>query len=276
MVTTDLHNMVTLIKTIVLKSDMLEVFPIPAFVDNYIWCLHNETKAWVVDPGDATPVEQYLQSNNLTLEGVLITHHHADHIGGLKRLVTTYPNVEVYGPISTRIPFLTRQVSEGERVTLASLGCEFEVLEVPAHTKEHIAYFGAVGLFCGDTLFSAGCGRLFEGTPEQMWHNFKRFNQLPGDTKVYCTHEYTQANNQFALTISPEDKHFNQHQEYIAKQRAANLPTLPTSIEQERKVNPFMRVEDALIAKLVSDHTKMSTDTPVEVFAAMRHWKDVF
>lgn len=255
---------------------MVRVDPIPAFGDNYIWCLHNKAHAWLVDPGEAPPVLNYLQSEALILEGILITHHHPDHIGGVKKLLEQYPDISVIGPVSTRIPNLTQEVTEGEKVTLSKLDCVLSVLEVPAHTKEHIAYYGAPGLFCGDTLFSAGCGRLFEGTPEQMHHNLRRFAELPDQTQVFCAHEYTQSNNQFALAILQDDTDFKEHQHHVAMMRNAGKPTIPTTIGQEKRVNPFMRVHEQKVADAVAKHTQTPLKDEIDVFAAMRHWKDTF
>ncbi|XOV78661.1 MAG: hydroxyacylglutathione hydrolase [Aestuariibacter sp.] len=255
---------------------MLQVTAIPAFTDNYIWCLHNEKNAWIVDPGDATPVLQHLKEHGLTLNGLLITHHHADHIGGLKTLLNSYKNTPVIGPQSARIPYLTQQVSDGDIVRLPELDCELEVIEVPAHTNEHIAFYGKPGLFCGDTLFSAGCGRLFEGTPQQMWRNLSRFAQLPETTKVYCAHEYTQANNQFALAVKPDDEAFLAHKKLIDSLRKDNQLTIPTTIAMEKKVNPFMRVEEPEIANAITAHSGHKLETAEDVFREMRLWKDTF
>jgi hydroxyacylglutathione hydrolase len=255
---------------------MLQVTEIPAFTDNYIWCLHNEKNAWIVDPGDAAPVLQHLQKHQLQLCGVLITHHHPDHTGGLPELISTYPDIPVVGPESTRIPFLTQQLGEGDIVRLAEFDCELEVMEVPAHTREHIAFYGPPGLFCGDTLFSAGCGRLFEGTPEQMWQNLRRFAELPETTNVYCAHEYTRANNQFALAICPDDTSFLAHKAHIDELRKHHRPTIPTTIKMEKKVNPFMRVSEPGIAAAIAAHSGHSVATEVDVFREMRRWKDAF
>lgn len=255
---------------------MPNVFPIPAFTDNYIWCIHNSSDAIVIDPGDATPVLEYLRLNNLNLCTILITHHHADHIGGVKRLTQEFENIKVVGPKSERIPHSTLKVAEGDRFTVPQLALDFEVMEVPAHTLDHIAYYNNLGLFCGDTLFSGGCGRLFEGTPTQMLENLNRFAQLPAETKVYCTHEYTTANMRFALAVLPEDKAFKDYSEWVRMQRSQNLPTLPSSIGQELKINPFMRSNDKNIQKAAENFVGKPLNSDNEVFTAIRSWKDQF
>lgn len=255
---------------------MYNVTAIEAFTDNYIWCLHNSETAWVVDPGDATPVLTFLQSQHLQLHGILITHHHHDHIGGVKTLLSEYPAIPVIGPDTTRIPCLTRKVKEGDEVTIPAFDCQFDVLEVPAHTLDHIAYYGDQRLFCGDTLFSAGCGRLFEGTPAQMLRNLRRFAELPGETSVYCAHEYTQANNRFALAIKPDDSAFLTHQREIEALRSSGLATVPTTIAKEKAVNPFMRADDPGIAEAIARHCGSNPASETEVFREMRLWKDSF
>lgn len=252
------------------------IHPIPAFTDNYIWCLHNHRDAYVVDPGDASPVFEFLNANGLTLRGILITHHHTDHIGGVKALLKQYPNILVTGPVSTRIPGVTIALSEGDSVELPELNTYAQVMEVPAHTTEHIAYLSPLGLFCGDTMFSGGCGRLFEGTPEQMQNNFHRFKQLPEDTLVYCTHEYTQANVDFALAISPENQDLLNFANWVKTKRDKNKPTLPSTIATELKINPYMREEQPDVIAGVEKHWQVQFDSPLEVFSAIRRWKDNF
>lgn len=255
---------------------MITVYPIPAFTDNYLWCIHNNTHAYVVDPGDATPVIRYLSENGLILKGILITHHHADHIGGVKELVIQYPGIVVYGPVSNRIPHITHEVKEGDSFSIADLDIDIKVMEVPGHTNEHIAYYCDLGLFCGDTMFSAGCGRLFEGTPEQMYHNFERYRALPAKTKVYCTHEYTLANLEFALAVLPDSESLQEYQSWAKAQRTANTPTLPTSIEQEIRINPFMNSASVDIKKSVEQHFAQEFNNEVAVFSGLRRWKDTF
>lgn len=253
---------------------MIRVFPIPAFTDNYIWCLHDDTFAVVVDPGDADPVEQYLRDNNLQLTHILLTHHHPDHTGGVAQLKRA--GVTVFGPVSQRIANIDNAVSEGQQVNIPQLAIDFTVMEVPGHTREHIAYFGNTGLFCGDTLFSAGCGRLFEGTPAQMYQVFQRYAELPVDTKVFCTHEYTQANLDFALNLLPEDSAFLDYQQQVRTKRLSNTPTLPTTIGLELQVNPYMRTAEPKFAAAINAKTGKMPETELEAFAAIRQLKDQF
>lgn len=253
---------------------MINVFPIPAFSDNYIWCLHNHTYAVVVDPGDAMPVKDYLKKHNLTLTHILITHHHPDHIGGVAQL--KQPGVEVIGPVSDRIPHIDKTVSENDELILEPLNLQFKVMEVPAHTREHIAFYGDVGLFSGDTLFSAGCGRLFEGTPEQMHKVLQRYAKLPENTKIYCTHEYTQANLAFALDLLPEDEALQNYERKVSLLRQQNVPTLPTTVQLEKQVNPYLRVSEPQMAKAVQRKTGSVPGNDIETFAAVRRLKDQF
>ena len=255
---------------------MITVYPIPAFTDNYLWCLHNEQDAYVVDPGDAAPVEKYLTTNNLSLKGILITHHHMDHIGGVGKLLSQHPGIPVFGPVSNRIPHITAPRSEGRNAYLPELDIDLEIMEVPGHTNEHIAYYSKVGLFCGDTMFSAGCGRLFEGNARQMYNNFERYRALPENTKIYCTHEYTLANLDFALTVTPDSTQLKEYQSWAKAQRANNIPTLPSNIALEIKINPFMRTASADIKKSVEQHFQEEFDEPVAVFSGLRRWKDTF
>ncbi len=260
---------------------MIQTTPIPAFEDNYIWCIHNENLAYVVDPGEHTPVIEYLQQHQLDLAGILITHHHADHIGGIKELTKWQsqqgkPSVEIIGPDTARFPFLTKPVSDGDKIELNALNIQFTVLEVPGHTKDHIAYFGESGLFCGDTLFSAGCGRLFEGNAQQMQINFDRFKALPASTKVYCTHEYTLSNLDFAAVVWPQNAKIVEYRDWVNSKRAQDEPSLPSNIAQELKINPFMNTQDADIKMNVEQHFAANYASPTEVFSALRNWKDNF
>lgn len=252
------------------------IFPIPAFNDNYIWCIHNHTDCWVVDPGDAAPVFAHLQANNLTLRGILVTHHHWDHTNGIGLLKERFANIPVYGPDSAKIDALSDIFHEGDQVRLAELNLTFEIIEVPGHTLDHIAFYGHGMLFCGDTLFSAGCGRLFEGTPKQMYHSLQKLMQLPSQTIVYCTHEYTMANLTFARQVEPDNKQLNAYYQWAEKQRRQGLVTLPSSIEKEKAINPFLRSEQHGIKHNAEQYVGRQLPNEEAVFAAVRQWKDNF
>ena len=252
------------------------IVPIQAFNDNYIWCIRNNQHAIVVDPGDAEPVLSYLKSQNLTLSAVLITHHHADHTGGIAKLALANPELPVIGPRGGHIRGITKSVSQGDTVKLPQLPLEFQVLEVPGHTLDHIAFFGHDIVFCGDTLFSAGCGRLFEGSPEQMLHSLNKLKRLPEDTLVFCTHEYTQANVRFALAVDPTNVTLKHYAKWVDEQRVANKPTLPTSLLQQKQINPFLRTHESTIKQAAQTYSNATLQDDVAVFAAIRRWKDEF
>lgn len=250
---------------------MLEVLPIPAFQDNYIWLLRSGKHAAVVDPGDASPVISVLENQSLQLDAILITHHHADHIGGVVDLLRHWPAM-VYAPERESYAFPHTQVKEGDQVTLPSLGAQFSVMEVPGHTLGHVAYYGANCLFCGDTLFSGGCGRLFEGTPEQMYTSLQKFTRLPPDTAVYCAHEYTERNLGFARGLEPHNMQLARRQHEVALLRKAKQPTLPSTIGMELETNPFLRCDMEEI-QLISG---VKSNNPVEVFAAIRSLRNYY
>ena len=252
--------------------------PVPAFRDNYIWLVHGITdpaRVAVVDPGDARPVIKVLADSRLSLEAILVTHHHADHCGGVAALLAEHP-VPVYGPAREHIPGRTVAVSGGDSVTLPTLGLEFAVLDVPAHTAGHIAYFGHDTVFCGDTLFSAGCGRLFEGTAQQMLESLDRLAALPDSTRVCCGHEYTAANLRFAHAVEPDSTPIAQAQAQVATLRSRGAPTLPSTMGHERDINPFLRSRTATVRAAASRHAGRPVSDPVEVFATIRSWKDGF
>jgi hydroxyacylglutathione hydrolase len=254
----------------------VSVFPIKAFTDNYIWCLRNQTHCVVVDPGDAAPVLAYCQDNQLTLLAILITHHHWDHTGGIDTLLATFPDIPVYGPQNKDISQITIRLTQGDDIQLAKLGVRFSVLEVPGHTLDHIAYYGDIGLFCGDTLFSAGCGRLFEGTPQQMFRSLAKLTALPTDTAVYCTHEYTMANIAFAEAVEPTNQTLVEYKLWATKQREKNAPTLPSNIQRELAVNPFLRCHSEELVKNISQNMQATLSSEQATFTALRSWKDNF
>lgn len=256
---------------------MLKIIPIPAFDDNYLWLLHNGQRALVVDPGDAAPVQRVLSELNLRLDTILVTHHHKDHIGGVDELRNT-TDAKVYGPATEKIPKPYAALRQGDAAQ--ALGLTFQVIDVPGHTAGHIAFYtpdvnGKPLLFCGDTLFSGGCGRLFEGTPAQMLASLDKLAVLPGNTVVCCTHEYTLSNLRFAMAVDANNKDLADYQAQCMALRAQNKPTLPTSIAQELLINPFLRTrQDALIAS--ARHFDAAAQDEISVFAAIRHWKNQF
>ena len=252
---------------------MLVVKSIPAFSDNYIWLIqNNENHCAIVDPGEAAPVLDYLQQHNLILETILITHHHADHIGGISELLRHYPKLNVVGPEREPIPTLTHSVTGSEQFEL--FGKTFMVLDLPGHTKGHVGYLGDGKLFCGDVLFSAGCGRIFEGTPEQMFESISKIAALPEDTLIYPAHEYTSSNITFALAVEPDNQHLLLYRDDVNRLRADNLPTLPTTLMQEKQVNPFLRTKEPSIVRSVTNRT--FDTSAIAIFAALRKWKDDF
>jgi hydroxyacylglutathione hydrolase len=251
------------------------VIPIPAFADNYIWTLRDATHAVVVDPGDARPVLDYLAREGLQLAAILNTHHHADHVGGNSALLERYA-VPVYGPRDDRIPEVSNRVGNGDSISLPHFDIDLEVTEIPGHTRSHIAFHGAGMLFCGDTLFAAGCGRLFEGTPAQMYESLRRLATLPADTHVYCGHEYTLSNIKFARAADPDNAALAEWGMRAQHMRDANQPTLPTDIALEKKTNPFLRCGESAIRESASRHAGRPLSDPVEVLATLREWKNNF
>src|SRR3954470_5474490 len=253
----------------------VSVVPVAAFKDNYVWTLRNASHAAVVDPGAAGPVLDYLQREGLSLAAILATHHHPDHVGGIAELRRAF-EVPVYGPKNEPIATLTRPVSEGDRVAVPELGVEFSVLDIPGHTRAHIAYYGAGALFCGDTLFACGCGRLFEGTAEQMYASLDKLARLPDETRVYCGHEYTLANIGFAKAVEPGNKALRKREERDSGLRAAGRPTLPSTLGDEKATNPFLRCLEPAVVDSVNKYLGSRVSDPVRVFAAIRDWKNRF
>lgn len=259
---------------------MLTLHPIPAFTDNYIWCLHDDQTAYVVDPGQAEPVLAYLNDRSLVLKGILITHHHWDHVSGVETLAAAFPGIPVWGPTTETIPGRTISLEEGDSVDL-DWGIQLQVLGVPGHTLGHVAYYSdstPVGqiLFSGDTLFSSGCGRLFEGTPEQMYQSLLKFSALPAETKVCCTHEYTASNLAFARAVEPANQDIQERCDAVSKLRDQNLPSLPSTIGLELKVNPFLRVTESTVLQSLEAKCGQRPSNEVATFATLRQWKDNF
>lgn len=254
---------------------MNQLHPIPAFSDNYIWTLSRDRQCLVVDPGESAPVEAWLAETGLALNTILITHHHFDHTGGLADLLQNH-NPVVYGPASEKIDHLNHRLAEGDCISV--LGTEWRVLDVPGHTSGHIAYYSAQDevLFCGDTLFSGGCGRLFEGTATQMSASLNKFATLPGDTRACPAHEYTLANLAFADAVEPDNSDLQQYLKQCEQLREKDQPTLPSSIEQELKINPFMRTDQDSVIHAARAHSGTECAEPAEVLAVIRNWKDNF
>ncbi len=255
----------------------LQVTAIPAFADNYLWLIHDGQHAAVVDPGDAAPIEAALASLNLKLDAILLTHHHADHAGGVPALLAQR-QIPVYGPARERIAGITVPLSGGDRVDLPALDLTLAVLDVPGHTAGHIAYVAhdQHWLFCGDTLFAGGCGRLFEGTPEQMSASLAQLAALPDDTKVYCAHEYTVSNMRFAVAAEPGNPDVTARLEHEQQRRARGEATVPSTIGVEKRTNPFLRCREPGVLASLHAEGRLSGNDPVAAFAALREWKNVY
>ncbi|HEY2023371.1 hydroxyacylglutathione hydrolase [Paraburkholderia sp.] len=259
----------------------LEYVPVPAFEDNYIWVIADGRHAVVVDPGDAAPVRACLAQRGWQLSAILLTHHHQDHVGGLADLLIGQ-DVPVFGPAREAIAQVTHRVENGDRVTITAPALEFSVLDVPGHTSGHIAYFqagdqrGAPHVFCGDTLFACGCGRLFEGTPAQMLTSLDALAALPGATEVHCAHEYTLSNIRFALACEPHNAELQAWRDKASELRARRVPTLPTTIAHERAVNPFLRAGEPALQASLREQLHEAVPDRLTAFTLMREWKNRF
>jgi len=255
--------------------ETLEVLGLPAFADNYIWALRRGPCLAVVDPGEDRPVLDYLAESGTRLCAILATHHHGDHIGGIDALLSVHP-VPVYGPGTEGIAAVDHPLADGDRVVLAELGIDFEVMAVPGHTRGHVAYYRRGMLFCGDTLFGAGCGKLFEGTPETMFASLSRIRALPGDTQVYCAHEYTLSNLRFAAAVEPDSAAVKRRIETTTKLREEGWPSVPSSMSTELATNPFLRWDAPDVVAAARQRLGREPHGPQEVFAAIRDWKNHF
>ncbi|OUS68679.1 hydroxyacylglutathione hydrolase [Pseudoalteromonas sp. A601] len=261
---------------------MVQVKAIKAFSDNYIWCITDSQSqlAWVVDPGQAEPVLAHLKDAGLTLAGILITHHHYDHTDGVADLCKAFPGIMVYGPSNSPFTGITNTLSEGDKVTV--FDTEFVITHTPGHTLDHICYLNPALAFTGDTLFSGGCGRLFEGSAEQMQHSFDKLKQLPDACKIYCTHEYTQANLAFALAVEPNNADLIEYVHWVDTKRSNDEITLPSTIAVEQKINPFMRSDISGISQNIPTEYQnkskniLQNNEPWQNFAGLRTWKDHF
>lgn len=253
----------------------MQILPLPAFKDNYIWVIREGNRAAVVDPGDEVPVLAYLAQEKLTLTAILVTHHHRDHVGGLPGLLAACP-VPVFALSGEPIALVSHPLEDNQTFEVPGIGLELTMLAVPGHTRRHGAYYGANALFCGDTLFGCGCGRLFEGTPPQMYDSLARFTALPPETVIYSAHEYTQSGVRFALAVEPGNRALYKRQAQVDELRAADRPTLPFTLAEELATNPFFRCEVPEVIASASAHLDEPLQSPVAVFTAIRTWRDEF
>lgn len=251
----------------------MNLISIPALQDNYIWLLDDQHgHCVIIDPGESAPVLKALHRLKLIPDAILLTHHHQDHVGGVAQVVAQYPNLMVYGPQETADKGVVHVVHDGEKFEIN--GCQYVTISLPGHTLGHVAFYSASYLFCGDTMFSAGCGRLFEGTAEQMYDSFQQLAQLPDNTLICCAHEYTLLNLKFARTVLPEDREIEAYQKHVEVLRGKNKPSVPTNLQLERKINLFLRCHDSNLQKKLGFY--LPPKQLHSVFSELRLWKDNF
>ena len=255
---------------------MINIEPIKAFDDNYIWLMTTNEGSIVVDPGENINLLKVIEKKNIKLDAILITHHHYDHTGGIEELLIKYPNLKVYGP-NNNVDLIKSRLGDGELLNV--IGIDFEVIEIPGHTLDHIAYYANINnspvLFCGDTLFAGGCGRVFEGTFDQMYDSLMKLKKLPKNTRIYCGHEYTINNLKFAKAVEPDNIDLIIRYDEALDLRKNNIPTLPSTISIELKTNPFLRADENNVQKIIS-HKFKTGFSEKEIFSALRQWKDNF
>jgi hydroxyacylglutathione hydrolase len=256
---------------------MLTVHAVPAFADNYIWLIQaaHSNKVLVVDPGDAEPVLDYLKTQQLSPVAVLITHHHQDHIGGVERLLSQH-SIPVYGPSAEQIAVVDKPLTAPVKLEVDAAFPAIDVIDTSGHTQGHISYLIEGNLFCGDTLFSGGCGRLLGGSAEQLFASLSQIKQLPAETKIYCAHEYTQANLRFAAVVEPNNEALLARQQTVNTLREQQKPTVPSFLSEELLSNPFLRCEQSSVINAVATHCGQTLNSPLAVFTELRRWKDQF
>jgi hydroxyacylglutathione hydrolase len=259
-----------------MMQSLIEIFPLSAFQDNYIWVMleKSSSKMWVVDPGDAIPVLEFADRHAVDVAGVLITHHHADHSGGVEALTKRFKNIPVYASRISSVPFVTHPLTEGEEISCGNI--KLKALEIPGHTLDHLAFYNNDMLFCGDTLFSGGCGRVFEGTYPQMYRSLQKLIALPESIKVYCGHEYTLQNLKFAQQVEPDNLFIAEKIFQVQQQREMSLPSLPSQMSEEKEMNPFLRCQKESVVQAVQTYTKKTIVKPEEIFQCLREWKNKF
>jgi hydroxyacylglutathione hydrolase len=255
----------------------MEIKAIPTLKDNYVWVMidSNQHSAIIVDPGEATPVIAFLKQHHLSLLAILITHHHWDHTNGITEILHEFP-APVYGPANEAIAEMTKPLQDNTTFHIPGFPEDISVIAIPGHTSGHIAYHVANALFCGDTLFAAGCGRLFEGTATQMAASLQKITSLPDDTQIYCAHEYTLNNLRFAQTVEPNNQEIAKRIQRVTELRNNNQPSLPSTLNEEKATNPFLRCDSAELKASVEKQTGVSPDNTIAVFTALRKWKDIF